>query len=161
MLFFKLDEPMSKRFELAAVRVRRICRYKSMDAKSILKISELYSLDIDKTPLPKESSAYFKLSPAPPERKPWVKGVGHWFEVSISSAQLDNLLEQNENLELGEEAMWNPEGLSKLDLAKSIYLPACEMLKKMDGIGQYNNNGVDVSSPTTNQITAKPKEEFW
>jgi len=75
-----------------------------------------------------------------------------------------SLLEQNENLEIGEEGQWTPEGLSRLGYAKSIYLPALDMLKKMDGIGQYNNNGVNVrsgTSTTTSQATQKPKDEFW
>ena len=155
---------MSKRFELTAVRVHRTCRYNSKDAKSILKISELQSLDIDKKFVPKELSTYFKLSPAPLDRQPCEKlGLGRWFEVSISSAQLNSILEQNEHLELGEEARWTPEGLSKLGYSNPIYLPALDMLKKMDGIGQYNNNGVDVKKPDekASQVTQKPKDEYW
>ncbi|KAE9373238.1 hypothetical protein N431DRAFT_465535 [Stipitochalara longipes BDJ] len=164
-LFFKLDEPISKRFELAAIRVYRTCRYKSKDANSMLKISEVYSPDIHKTSVPKECSTHFKLLPGPPERKPCEKpGLGHWFEVSISSAQLDSVLEQNQTLELGEEAKWTPEGLSKLGFAKSIYLRACEMLKQMDGIGQYNNNGVDIKAPQPakeSKVALNPEDDYW
>jgi hypothetical protein len=163
ILFFQLDDPTSKRFELAGVRVYRICRYKSKDAKSILKISALHSLDIHMMSVPE--GIYFKVSPGPADRKPCEKpGLVEWFEVSISSAQLDDLLEQNEKLELGEEARWTPEEVLDLGIAKSIYLPALEMLKQMDGIGQYNHNGMDVrsgTSTTTSQTTPKPKEDFW
>jgi hypothetical protein len=161
-LFFQLDEPISKRFELAGVRVYRICQYKSKDVKSILKISELNLLDIVPSN-PEKSLTYFKLLPGPAGRKACTR-LGQWFEVSISSVQLDSLLEQNKNLEFGEEAAWTPEEVSDLEIAKSIYLPACEMLKKMDGIGQHNDNGIDVRSgmsTATSQATPKPKEEFW
>jgi hypothetical protein len=165
MLFFNLDEQMSKRYKLVAGRVYRIRRYESNDAKSILKISELHSLDIHMTPDPKTSSMYFELSPSPSDRKPCEKrGLGHWYEVSISSAQLDDLLDQNVKLQLGEEARWTPEGLSRLGFAESIYLPALAMLKKMDGVGQYNNNGVDVrfgASTTKSQATEKATDEPW
>jgi hypothetical protein len=160
MLFFQLDEMMAKRFELAGVRVHRISRYKSNDAKSILKISNLHLLDILMFSAP--DGLYFKLSPVPVDCKPCEK-LGEWFEVSISSAQLNGILEQNEKLVLGEEAKWTPEEVSDLDIAKSIYLPALEMLKQMDGVGQYNHNGIDIRGMVAiTQVPPKAKElEPW
>jgi len=162
---FKLNEAMSKRFELAAFRVYRTCRYQSTDDNSILKISEVHSLDIHKTSVPKEGMTCFKLLPSPPERKPCEKpGLGYWFEVSISNPHLDSLLEQNEILELGEEAKWTPEGLSRLGFGKSIYLRACEMLKQMDGIGQYNNNEVEMrpaQAVMESNIKRTPEDDYW
>ncbi len=159
-MFFQLDEIMAKRFELAGVRVHRISRYKSNDAKSILKISNLNLLDILMLSTP--DGIYFKLSRVPSDCKPCEK-LGEWFEVSISSAQLDGILEQNKKLVLGEEAEWTPEEVSDLDIAKSIYLPALEMLKQMDGVGQYNHNGIDIRSMNaTTQVPPKAKElEPW
>jgi hypothetical protein len=165
ILFFNLDESMAKRFEIAGVRALRFCRYKSKDARSMLKISELYSLDIDMLPVQEESSVYFKLSPGPAGRKPSEKpGLVHWFEVSIFSAELDVILKENEKLDLGDEARWTPEEISELGIAKSIYLPALEMLKKMDGIGQYNHNGLDIRSglsTTVSQVTQKHEDQYW
>ncbi len=160
MLFFQLDEIMAKRFELAGVRVHRITRYKSNDAKSILKISNLHLLDILMLSAP--DGLYFKLSPVPVDCKPCEK-LGEWFEVSTSSAQLNGVLEQNEKLELGEEAKWTPEEVSDLDIAKSIYLPALEMLKQMDGVGQYNHNGIGIRDmDVTTHVPHKAKElEPW
>jgi len=136
-----------------------------MDNNSILKISEVHSPDIHKTSIPKEDMTYFQLLPAPPERKPCEKpGLGYWFEVSISSPQLDSLLEQNETLELGEEAKWTPESLSNLGYGKSIYLQACEMLKQMDGIGQYNNNEVEMKpEQAMMEMNTKrtPEDDYW
>jgi len=165
IVYFKLDEAMSKRFELAAFRVYRICRYRSKDDNSILQISEVHSLDIHKAFVPKEGLTYFKLLPGPPERKPCEKpGLGYWFEVSISSSQLDSLLEQNKTLELGEEAKWTPEGLSRLGFGQSICLRACEMLKQMDGIGQYNNNEVEMrpaQAVMENKASRTQKDDYW
>ncbi|PMD26780.1 hypothetical protein NA56DRAFT_654562 [Hyaloscypha hepaticicola] len=160
MLFFQLDEMMAKRFELAGVRVHRISRYKSNDAKSILKISNLHLLDILMFSAP--DGTYFKLSPVPADCKPCEK-LGEWFEVSISSTHLNGFLEQNEKLVLGEEAKWTPEEISDLDVAKSIYLPALEMLKQMDGVGQYNHNCLDIRRmDAKTQVPQKAKElEPW
>jgi hypothetical protein len=156
IFFFQLDGTMSKRFELAGVRVHQNFRYKSNDAKSILKISNLYLLDT--LMFSAADGVYFKLSPVPADFKPCEK-LGEWFEVSISSAQLDSILEQNEKLDLGEEAKWTPEELSELDIAKSIYLPALQMLKQMDGVGQYNHNGIDIrNTGAISQVSRKAKE---
>ena len=101
---------------------------------------------------------YFKSSPVPADFRP-CETLGQWFEVSISSAQLDIILQQNERLGLGEEARWTPQEVSDLDIAKSIYLPALEMLKQMDGVGQYNHNGINIRSMVaTTQIPQKAKE---
>ena len=161
MLFFQLDDITAKRFELAGVRVHRISRYKSNDAKSTLKISNLQLLDILIFSAP--DGVHFKLSPVPASCKPCEK-LGEWFEVSMSSAQLNGILEQNEKLGLGEEAKWTPEEVSDLDIAKSIYLPALEMLKQMDGIGQYNNNGVELKAAEVvkeRKVIPKPEEDYW
>ncbi len=86
----------------------------------------------------------------------------------MSCAELDTFLEENKKLELGEEAGWTPEGLSKVDAAKSIYLPAIAMLKEMDGLGQNNHNGSDFRYrlPTAEDETLKTSKhkanyQFW
>jgi hypothetical protein len=166
-MFFNINVPMAERFEITGVRSNRILKYKSKDTKSMFKISELYALDIQTFSVAQESTVYFKLSPGPATRKPSQKpGLVHWFEASISSVELDKIMEENEKLGLGEEAQWNPEQISELGIAKSIYLPALEMLKKMDGIGQYNYNGQDVRSGlsvSASQLTGEPDQQykFW
>lgn len=153
---------MAERFQLAEIRVNRICRYKSGNTRSTLKISELQSLDIEKVTVPGKPLTIFKLSPGASDRKPYQK-LGHWYEVSISSSQLDELLEENKQLQLGEETRWTAKELLDADVAPSIYLPTCEMLKKMDGVGQHNHNGLDVRSGVTStesQVSEKPKD-LW
>jgi hypothetical protein len=154
---------MSERFQLAGVRVHCICRYKSHNAKSILNISEIHALDIQMRSVPEKTLTVFKLSPGPSDRKPCEK-LGKWYEVSISCDKLNDVLEQNEKLELGEETRWEAKDLLDTDVARSLYLPACEMLKKMDGIGQHNHNGLDIRSAvssTVSQVSQATKEQFW
>jgi len=67
--------------------------------------------------------------------------LDYWHEVNISSARAEEVLKANTELELGEEASWD---LSKIKAAEHIYLPALEMLKQMDGIGWWNENGIDI-----------------
>ena len=84
-----------------------------------------------------------------------------WYEISVSSARADELFEQNKWLELGEEASWTTESLSTANVAQAMYLPACEMIKKMDGVGYWNENGTDVDkamSTITASSTRPPAE---
>ena len=101
-------------------------------------------------------------SPVPREGK---DRLDFWHEVSISSNKADELFEQNKKLELGDEASWTPESLSKVDAAQAMYLPACEMIKKMDGVGYWNENGVDVkkamSTITASSTRPPPQMVFW
>lgn len=154
---------MSERFQLAGVRVHRICRYKSHNAKSILKVSEMHALDMQMISVPEKTLTVFKLSPGPSDWKPCEK-LGKWYEVSISCTQLNDMLEENQKLELSEETRWEAKDLLDADVARSLYLPACEMLKKMDGIGQHNHNGLDIRSAvssTVSQVSQTTTEKFW
>lgn len=68
-----------------------------------------------------------------------------------------------QNLVLGEEPSWTPEKLSEVNAAQSMYLPACEMLKQMDGVGFYNDNEVDVKA-AERQEPSEPESGpyfFW
>jgi hypothetical protein len=86
-----------------------------------------------------------------------------WHEISISCPRADDLFEQNKTLELGEEAAWDSKKLSEVHTLQSLYLPACEMLQQIDGVGFYNDNEVDAE---TIQCMSRYEEEaepyyFW
>lgn len=63
----------------------------------------------------------------------------NWQEVSITSVAMNNLLEQNTNLELGEEVSWTVQDLEARKISNTFIKPACIMLAQMDGVGFYNN----------------------
>ena len=154
---------MKERFAIRGIQVIRTCLYKSTDTNSTLKISENYSLDF-------QLQGYIQGKPwsrikaflGPSDRKPTEK-LGHWFEASISSVQLDSILEENRKLEIGEMAQWTPEQTSTLDIVNSICYLADEMLKKMDGVGQYNDNGFQVRpkvDPAASQVSEQTSADF-
>ena len=68
-------------------------------------------------------------------------------------------------MELGAEAAWTPADLFEAGVIDSMLVPACEMLKQMDGVGFYNENGIDPRiqpSPTTDTVSAPaPNVEYW
>lgn len=87
-----------------------------------------------------------------------------WHEVSISCPKADHILEQNKTLELGEETSWTPEKLSAVDALPSLYLPACEMVKQMDGVGFSNNNEMPIQAtpaPSLAEFQAPQEYYFW
>jgi hypothetical protein len=43
-----------------------------------------------------------------------------------------------------------------------MYIPACEMLREMDGVGLYNDNGVDVlATPPASEKGYKPPKPYY
>lgn len=86
-----------------------------------------------------------------------------WHEVSISCPKADEMFQQNKTLELGEETSWTVEKLSKVEAVQSMYLPACEILKKMDGVGCYNDNEIDAraSQSSVSSAEAEPPAPYF
>jgi len=127
---------------LDGVRVHRIMQHKSMDGASMLHVSEIHDLDVN-SQMGASHTVFHAVAHTAP--RPGYDKVDFWHEVSISSVKADEEFKKNVELDLGDEADWTHESLSQLQCARAMYLPACEMLKKMDGVGFWNDNGVDVS----------------
>lgn len=141
-----------------------MCLYDSVDDKAVLKLLETQTLVTEERLAPGKGSMMFKASLGP-ECKPCQK-LQRWHEVSISSIKLKEILVQNPKLTIGEEASWTIEDISKLGVAEAIYGPAVEMLRKIDGIGQRNNNGLERPGNMSGGVSRMPapmkkKEEFW
>lgn len=154
---------MDDRFQLDEIRVHRICTYKSKDQRSILKISELQSLAVGDRPMPDHPGMMqFMAISAERDVKPFKK-LGIWHEVSISSVVANEMFEENTNLEVGNDASWTPEILSKCEAAQAMYLPALTMLKQMDGVGYHNDHGYPEESPKVGELKqpSVPMQHFW
>lgn len=165
MLFFELPDAFAH-FVIHGVRVRRVSRYPSLDTKSILNVSEVRELQMEEAA--GDNRMIYKwfgsLDPSV-----WLAAFGYkhlflWHEVSISCPKADEIFELNKTLELGEEASWTAERLSTVDAVSSLYLPACEMVKHMDGVGFYNDNGMSVQTvPCSSfaETVTGPPHYFW
>ncbi|KAI6246645.1 hypothetical protein HI914_05155 [Erysiphe necator] len=153
---FEIKEPLNKRYHLEKALTRHIDKYLSRDNQSILQISEIQSLEILKRNflnkkliikafftdcLESNSSQLLRL----------------WFEVSVSSTSLNIELAKNQKLELGELADWSVDDLTFSSIANSIYLPACWILERIDGVGSYNDNGFDIQESFLSTTTDKPE----
>jgi len=117
----------------------------SQDGTSYLKIDEVQDLSLRCRPALHKPAIVFNASAFTGEGLESENFlVPNWIEVSIHSTKVDELLSQNERLELGDEVGWLPEHFTKADAAQTLYLPACEMLKQMDGIGYHNEHHMKV-----------------
>ncbi|KAH7410920.1 hypothetical protein BKA64DRAFT_741554 [Cadophora sp. MPI-SDFR-AT-0126] len=157
-LSWKLDNSLQKKYLIQDVTVRRIYEYKSIDQDSLLKLSELQSLDIDGGSTEKSFWVY-EAKPSNLDQPP-IKKLTTWYEASVTSIKLDSFLKQNENLDLGDETAWTLEDTANMEVSKAIYSPALEMLKQMDGIGQNGHNGSDYRSrqPSEHVMQAQANE---
>ncbi|KAH7170814.1 hypothetical protein EDB81DRAFT_876834 [Dactylonectria macrodidyma] len=76
-----------------------------------------------------------------PVRAPGKEPLSQWFEASIGSTQVDDLLQENARLEFGDITSWTPEQLVKERIIKALCAPAMKMVAQMDQIGGTNRNG--------------------
>jgi len=161
-LAFKIDNAVVGRGKLIldGVRVHRIVEYLSGDATSILHIAEIHDLDVN-AQVGETHTIYKAESNTVP--RPGCEKVDYWHEVSISSTDAIKNFEENMTLEFGDEASWTPESISKQNVAAAMYQPACEMLKQMDGIGFWNDNGIeeDKAAPPIDKRREPVKYQFW
>jgi hypothetical protein len=161
-LYFEMDDSLCEQYELCGVRVHRISQYKSKDENSILEVRECRDFDVGSRPVPgpgRPRTVFYAISNIEERDRVPCDKLDYWHEVSVSSAQAMEIFEQNLQLELGEEASWN---LSEVKAAEAIYLPSLEMLRKMDGVGWWNDNGVDVKKvPPPPPRQAQQPYIFW
>ena len=161
-LAFKISNDVvgPEKLSLDSVRVHRILEYKSMDATSILHISEIHDLDVNS-----QSGVTHTLYKAEPNLvfRPGCVKVDYWHEVSISSIDAVKDFEENKTLEFGDEASWTPESLSGQNVAEALLRPACEILKHIDGIGYWNDNGIegDEAAPPVEKQPEPVEYKFW
>lgn len=150
---FEVESPLiadsidSAGFAIHYIHVHRIEEYMSTDNKSTLKISTVQELPFSMTPIEKGTTIYqaTTLEFASRDHNPMINRRSFWHQASISSVEADAKFEENKTLELGDLPSWTPESLA--GAAPAIYLPACKMLKGMDGVGYWNDNNVDPNAP--------------
>jgi hypothetical protein len=125
--------------EIFSLRIRKTKSYLSHDRQSKLHITEVNKSCGDMLKVKdKDINVYFFRE----EKKEQTKEETNWFEVSLASVTMDEFLEENPQLQLGQESQWRLKDLSKNKVSECLIRPACEMLTQMDGVGFYNDNGL-------------------
>ncbi|KUI66721.1 hypothetical protein VM1G_01474 [Cytospora mali] len=119
------------------VRIRQVRRLQSQNKKTFLDISRTFPTEVKEFP----GTKYRAVRSIPADDR--IKGVFKWwYEASISSARMEELLKQNEALAPGDEVEWTLEQLEQEGVFEDIYRPACQIVKRMDGVGVKCHNGM-------------------
>ncbi|KAI9746125.1 MAG: hypothetical protein M1818_000806 [Claussenomyces sp. TS43310] len=135
-----------------SIRVRRVIHYPSADKKSYLHVAEVHRM-IMKAYTVSEKQKMVYQAVAAPAKVMASELETIWHEISISSAEADKTFKNSGDIELGEEASWTLDEMMKDDVLKALWQPATFMIKKMDGIGFYNDNGQRATSDNDDQQT--------
>ncbi|KAI1658377.1 hypothetical protein F4813DRAFT_356607 [Daldinia decipiens] len=69
-----------------------------------------------------------------------------WYEVSLQSKVINKALQQNQDLEIGEEVSWTPQQLQKAGAFDEIITSAIEVVKNIDGVGYWGDNFQDAKN---------------
>ena len=130
--------PESSPADFLHVTIHCTTQYWSRDANSIIKITQVTELDCDHQKVESTQSDSFSTKRAVSDQGQ----PAFWYKVSISSLKANKLLEENKTLGVGQEAKWMVGLFNAAEAAKAMYGPACTMLRQMDGVGAYNDNGM-------------------
>jgi hypothetical protein len=54
---------------------------------------------------------------------------------------MEQVIQENATLSIGDSASWDPNDLESQTLFLSLYGPALKMIHRLDGVGLFNDNG--------------------
>ena len=141
-------------FEVQDLQVRHVAPYEnSNDPSCLMQMSMVFAMDFERR---QESSHRYVIN-----AKKTVDDTANgfftcWYEVSLSSAKVMERFQQNQHIQLGQETSWTSQDLKKEGVYKSLYLPACAIIREMDNIGAKNRNHrarvLDAADVTQSQV---------
>ncbi|KAK3398068.1 hypothetical protein B0T20DRAFT_454094 [Sordaria brevicollis] len=129
---------------ITSVRVLSKWRHLSQDKQTALDITEVEQLEIQYKPtlpgMPKSAGEARMWTDKTRKMKLDNGEVSRWYEASVSSLKLDEILKKNKPLRAGEKAEWSLSELKQDGIHESLCCPALQMLKHMDQVGGLSNN---------------------
>lgn len=120
---------------------------------------------MDASVIPEAGKTVYKATPAAVKMSP-SDAETLWHEISITSAEADKAFKENEKLEYGEEVRWSVKGMEERGVPDALMRAATSMVRQMDGVGWYNDNGQrtasmkddDQTTSSVNETLAKPSK---
>jgi hypothetical protein len=149
-----LDDPhicfgVHSNFDIKVTCVRTLVqfRHQSVDRRSFLDVTEVLENMMYACPVVDDIPdwQYWQLHKAEPYKaaalEAWESSgrPGCWYEVSIGSASMEQTLQANEDLRIGEKAGWDPDRAVATALPE-LYHPSLRLLQAMDSVGLGNDN---------------------
>lgn len=134
------------------VRARQVCRFQHRNKKTFLDITRILPTRLVTSHDPKYRKVRGVLAKSSVENpcagdNPLTGEFAQWFEASVSSVRLEELLQQNQDLVPGEEADWSLDQIEQEGLLRDIYQQTAEIVKNIDGVGVECDNGHELRRP--------------
>lgn len=134
------------------VRARQVCRFQHQNKKTFLDIKRILPTKVINSRDPKYRRVRGVLTKSSIDNPhagddPLTGEFAQWFEASVSSIRLEELLQQNQDLIPGDEPGWSVQQIEQEKLLTDIYEQAAEIVKKMNGVGVDCNNGHELRRP--------------
>ncbi|KAH9887867.1 hypothetical protein F4778DRAFT_797341 [Xylariomycetidae sp. FL2044] len=130
------------------VRTRNVATYRQPAASpgladspelTVLHISEVHEMCHDANKA-KDDAEALTVQYAQAEGNPKKGQAGTFYEASLQSKVVTEALEQNRVLEFGDEVSWSAEDFKKSGAFNGLIRTACNMVKRMDGVGYWCDN---------------------
>ncbi|KAI1206487.1 uncharacterized protein F4807DRAFT_470226 [Annulohypoxylon truncatum] len=127
--------------EMLALRTRNIASYTKFNTTpDVMEICEVHDMGpSDITEDDSKLTVVFQQRPAYQQ----LGQLGTWYEVSMQSKTVNKALQQNRDLELGEEVDWSPEKLQESGAFDELIRSTMDVVKNIDGVGYWGDNYQD------------------
>ncbi|KAI0889279.1 uncharacterized protein GGS22DRAFT_196882 [Annulohypoxylon maeteangense] len=141
--------------DMLAFRTRNIASYTKFNgASDVMEICEVH--DMDPSDITEGDS---KVTVQLEQRDVYQQlgQLGTWYEVSMQSKTVNKALQQNRNLEFGEEVDWSPKKLQETGAFDELIRSTIEVVKNIDGVGYWGDNNQDTvihGMPLTGSTTS-------
>lgn len=77
-----------------------------------------------------------------------------WWETSISSQRITNILQEGAELEFGEKAQWRPEQIIEEGALADMFALAQEIITRIDHVGIENTGHASSGSKSTTKLSS-------
>lgn len=128
----------SHEVDILGCRVRRECDYESLIADCMLHIDEVEDMLSLGQEDPLETAKLYWITVHDEDTSHPKTFTRKWFEFSVTSNVADKAFEENVDLEVGEEAKWNPLDLVEDGMLWPLNYPMSQIVVQGDGLGFWN-----------------------
>ncbi|XDG09229.1 hypothetical protein ABKA04_008844 [Annulohypoxylon sp. FPYF3050] len=145
--------------EILTFRVCNIASYDKPNTSDIMEIREVHDMlpndfvDEDGTG---KGTVHFSQRPEFKERGE----LATWYEVSLQSKKVNEALQQNRDLELGEVVDWSPKELQEAGAFDELVRSAIEVVKNIDGVGYWGDNDQDTMIHGMPQVVSTRRSQM-
>ena len=92
------------------------------------------------------------------DRESMINTGRYWWEASITSLNAASILEENDELEIGEIATWDANAIVEKGIVRDLYSLANDLVTRIDSVGFHNKGPKGNYSSSANTVSMRPSE---